>query len=326
MSRIPTKDRKSPGRLKAWLTIASGPLFLISFMAVAAHFGALPGFGGLVSALWSIAVAICIAIVIRGRKMMAVDAATLLEHDKRPLILYLRPFSKDGQFPLQKGLARLRSKRRLKLQGWTIATYEEQVAHALRKVGPFVAIGDPKKPLPELGAARMWVDDPEWQGTVRDLVARAGLIFMQIGESEGFCWELDQVVKTADPHKLILGLPFAGKGGEKARQTQYENFRMKSLTVLPKPLVEKPADALFLYFDESWTPHLLVTYKWIQLPDHSPEGHSSGILQLKALKELHSEFMLVSTPYWVRGGVLMAIVMIVWVSMVFVALKYLFRP
>lgn len=301
MSNIHTNHRKSHGRLKAWLTIASGFLLLISFMAGATYFGILPGIGGLVSTLWSIVIAISVAIVIRGRKMMAVDAASLLKHDKRLPILYLRPFSKDGEFPPQRGLALLRSKRRImKLQYWTPATYEEEVAHALKKVGPFVAIGNPKKHLPELGAAWMWINDAEWQEKVKELIARSGLIFMQIGESEGFLWELGQVVETEKPHKLILGLPFVGKGGEKARQAQYDNFRIKSSGVLPKPLPEKLGGAQFLYFDEGWSPHLFTPYKSALLPQPASTEHTELSLQMRGLKELHSEFMLTSTPYWFR--------------------------
>lgn len=133
--------------------MAAGLLLLFSFMAVATYFGLLPGLGGLATVPWTLFIGLSIALVIRGRRMMAVDAVSLLEHDKRPSIIYLRPFAADKRFPPQRGMALLRSKRKLKLQGWTPATYEEQITHALKMVGPVVAIGSPKESLPELGAA-----------------------------------------------------------------------------------------------------------------------------------------------------------------------------
>ena len=51
-------------------------------------------------------------------------------------------------------------------------TYEERLARTLRKVGPFVAVGDPTERLPLLGAARMYAADEEWQETVDELTAR----------------------------------------------------------------------------------------------------------------------------------------------------------
>jgi hypothetical protein len=148
---------------------------------------------------------------------------------------------------------------------------------------------------------------------------------MQIGESDGFLWELDQVVKSVKPEQLILGLPSASKRGEAARQAQYDHFRSRSLSSFASPLPEKMGAAQFLYFGDGWSPHTLEPYKSSRILQPSI-GHSGGhTLQQMALKELHAEFMLVSTPYWLRYYSLMAIMMVVWVVAVFVILRLLTR-
>ena len=60
-------------------------------------------------------------------------------------------------------------------------------------IGPFVAIGDPKEKLPDLGAARLYVSD-EWREVVIELLARVSLVVMRVATTEAVRWELQQVV------------------------------------------------------------------------------------------------------------------------------------
>ena len=49
-------------------------------------------------------------------------------------------------------------------------THEQRLARTLRKVGPFVAVGDPTEELPLLGAARVYAADEAWQMTLADTI------------------------------------------------------------------------------------------------------------------------------------------------------------
>jgi hypothetical protein len=97
-------------------------------------------------------------------------------------------------------------------------TYEERLARALNKAGPFVAVGDPTERLPLLGAARVYADDSQWVETVDDLTARAGMIVIHAGESRGVAWEVRHVIDLDDPERVILSLPLQGKRKERSRQ------------------------------------------------------------------------------------------------------------
>ena len=85
--------------------------------------------------------------------------------------------------------------------------YEDRLARALRKVGPFVAIGDPTERLPLLGAVRMYAADEDWQARVSDLIGRAGVVLLHAGGGDGFTWEVRHVVEHGVPERVILSLP-----------------------------------------------------------------------------------------------------------------------
>ena len=53
----------------------------------------------------------------------------------------------------------------------SVRTPEQELADILEHVGPVVAVGKPGEPLPELGAARLYVSHDEWQGKVHDVDA-----------------------------------------------------------------------------------------------------------------------------------------------------------
>jgi hypothetical protein len=47
---------------------------------------------------------------------------------------------------------------------------EEYLRAEILKAGPFVAVGRPGDPLPQLGANRLYVDDADWQAAVLRLM------------------------------------------------------------------------------------------------------------------------------------------------------------
>ena len=57
-------------------------------------------------------------------------------------------------------------------------TEEEQLAEAMKDVGPFVAIGRPGEALPELGAGRPYASHAEWQDQVGQLISKAQLVVL----------------------------------------------------------------------------------------------------------------------------------------------------
>ena len=130
------------------------------------------------------------------------------------------------------------------------------LARTLRKVGPFVAVGDPTEELPQLGAARVYAADEDWQATVDEWTARAGVVLLQTGESEGLAWECS----TWSPSASRARNPVAAAGCKRkgrSPQERYDAFRPRFGDVFPRGLPESIGHCLFAYFNSDWTPRLL---------------------------------------------------------------------
>ena len=78
------------------------------------------------------------------------------------------------------------------------------MAQVMHQIGPFVAIGKPGEPLPELGAARLYVSDDEWQSKVETLLSKSRLIIMRLGKTPGFWWEFERLMQTIPLQKVIF--------------------------------------------------------------------------------------------------------------------------
>jgi hypothetical protein len=70
-----------------------------------------------------------------------------------------------------------------------------------------VAVGQPGEPLATLGAARVYLADHEWKGTVESMVHRAGAVVLQPEFSSGTLWEVELVIRAVDLRRLLLVVP-----------------------------------------------------------------------------------------------------------------------
>lgn len=163
----------------------------------------------------------------RSRQLVAVDAGEQLRLDTRPPVLYLRSFQDDAELfamesdiivqtrvrPLSIGPWRtsgLAGRWRRLTTGWLSSSggrLEEALALVVKPLGPFVAIGAPDEPLPELGAARTYFTNDTWQGAIKRWVDMAGLIVKVAGPTKWIRWELDTIIRQGALSKLIILLP-----------------------------------------------------------------------------------------------------------------------
>jgi TM2 domain len=137
----------------------------------------------------------------RSRRHEAVSAAQAMADDPRPPVLYLRSFQDDGNMllddpgiPGTKALTRAASP----------MSSEEELADILQRIGPVVAIGKPGESLPELGAARLYVDHDQWQSEVGALMRRSALVVVRVGPSPGVLWEIGQALTQIPRERLAL--------------------------------------------------------------------------------------------------------------------------
>lgn len=241
---------------------------------------------------------------LRARKFAAPSAEQVLAADTRPPVIYLRSFQADAATsgPVMSGPP-----------GWVllfpkeIATEEELLARTLNDFGPVVTIGKPGEDLRQLGAARMYVSDQEWQEKVSSLVGNARLVVLRLGQTEGFWWELEHAIRQMNPHQLIVLVPLIR---DKAAR---ETIRRRAEALFPKPLPEFTRSASriagvgslrgYLYFDPDWTAHYVDMTRRIwtmkTLPRFLGFGKPSAKLKY-ALQPVYASHAIAWTPPPVR--------------------------
>ncbi|MGD0479289.1 MAG: hypothetical protein ABSA42_03905 [Terracidiphilus sp.] len=160
-----------------------------------------------------------------------------LEQDRRPPILYLRPFkadkirfssSRQRIFVVVRQLITVLAG--LLFRAWFDATAnksrdsrkksaEEFLVSLLDPLGPVIAIGRPKEKIRPLGAARMYLGD-EWKDVVHEYLKQSQLILMFAGTTTHFAWELQKVIQNERFVPTILILPFF----RRYRQSDVDQF------------------------------------------------------------------------------------------------------
>ncbi len=149
-----------------------------------------------------------------GRRFFSRRADRALRDNTKPPVVYLRQFRADRAdylrfwsagrlyllflfdaaaffgFPLPR---RLHFKR-----------LEEIASEEVDPTTPFIAIGDPRERLPELGAARAYRSDQDWQDTVTDWLGKAGTIILVAAPTKGLQWELHQIIERGLLPRTVL--------------------------------------------------------------------------------------------------------------------------
>jgi hypothetical protein len=96
-----------------------------------------------------------IAILVRSRRYFQATADDLLRVDDRRPILLLRSFGDD-----ENELFVIEGRKLLDF------SLETRLSNYFKDYGPFIAIGSPRDPLPQIGAARAKLSSTEWQNAV----------------------------------------------------------------------------------------------------------------------------------------------------------------
>jgi hypothetical protein len=170
----------------------------------------------------------------RGRKHAALDADAALLNDRRRRIVYLRSFQDDPEMlstewdllvrtgygrakRVQDPIARLFGGMGTKTLTTSGGRLEEILNRIVAPIGPFVAIGAPDEPLPQLGAARGYFTNDTWQSAVIDWVDKAQLIVTVAGPTRWIRWELETILDRNAWPKLLVLLPPSTREDHAAR-------------------------------------------------------------------------------------------------------------
>jgi hypothetical protein len=137
-----------------------------------------------------------------GWKYEVVSAEEALKRDGRPPVVYIRSFKDDDLIVAAKSRI---AKWHTNIFLWTAAvSIEQELALIMNRVGPVVAIGKPGEPLPELGAARLYVGDDQWQAKITEMMKRSRLVIIRGGTTANLWWEIEQAARVLPLRKLLI--------------------------------------------------------------------------------------------------------------------------
>lgn len=125
------------------------------------------------------------------------------EWDARPPIVFLRAFDQDA---LKLKALAIDPLVRLPAGCGEARTMDEILLEHASPYGPVIAVGDPRNPVPPLGAARIYVSDggSGWQHIVSSLVQSANAVVMCPNASEGVNWEIDLLAAAEGRVRVIF--------------------------------------------------------------------------------------------------------------------------
>jgi len=190
----------------------------------------------------------------RGMKYSAPSGGDSLAHDRRQPIVYLRSFADESDDYRLASFLRGAFGLRISADIPPWASQEQLLlAKYLSKIGPYVAIGRPGEPLPELGAHRIYVGG-EWEERILTLLRRARFVVIRAGSTSGLHWELGQIMAALEPSRVLMILPVSRR--------DYLRFRKSAPGPLQRLPERQPIERLVV-FEDDWSPLLLPDRKSI---------------------------------------------------------------
>lgn len=137
-------------------------------------------------------------------------------------------------------------------------TAEERLERHLRRLGTVVAVGRPNERLPPIGAARLYVDDLDWQVLVEDLIHRADLVVIQSGESVGLSWELQTIIMLKEPNAVVVFLESELRKRAGDRAANYRSYRNWAWRHFPLgvPKAAEGSNLIRFSMEPPWAPEL----------------------------------------------------------------------
>ena len=184
--------------------------------------------GALLGPAVMLVVAAMYAMFTRARRVLQPSADVAQQDDPRPPVLFLRSFQDD----------RYKLMERVRVAGVPInqpLRMEEALAVRFHDFGPFLAVGEPGEGLPQLGAARAYLSDDQWQAAVVNWIRGSRLIAMLCGPTHWIHWEMQNIIRFKRLDRVLLLLPPGRKPGSasaRQRQERWDNI-VRSLEQTP---------------------------------------------------------------------------------------------
>ncbi|MEU7649232.1 hypothetical protein [Streptomyces huasconensis] len=209
-----------------WAALALLPVAYVSARAASA--GGEPAVGTDILPIYAVAVFLAMLCLARGNRVcrLYVRAKTSRvvqspdEVQPHTVTLLLRPFHEDHRLLRDQQMFTAKAL----FKGWfSVGVPEEQkICNALDWAGPTIAVGTPGEYLAPDGATRFYLPPipGAWHAPVSKMMARARLVVVILGDSEGLAWELTEAFRVVPPQRLVLVVPVRGTSGYARLQQQ----------------------------------------------------------------------------------------------------------
>ncbi len=171
---------------------------------------------------------------------------------RHPPIFYLRAFSFDDTAAV------------MPVKHWIAPTAEMTLILRMRGYAPVLAIAKPNKDDSALGALRFHVTDARWEEVVKAIVPCSRLVVWVTGSTRGLNWEIEHLVSSLAPHRLLLWPHVNVETADSFRRdwlataarrnAEWRQFVDAHIDVFPKPLPRDITDIRLVAFDADWTP------------------------------------------------------------------------
>jgi hypothetical protein len=175
-----------------------------------------------------------------GLRLRSLNAAALMQKDRRPTVLYLRSFEQDDLLEDSESAFRRGA--------------DEQLLSALHFLGPVIAIGKPTQKIPPLGAARIKMKAADWQAQARELMEGSQLLVLRSGFTEELLWEFGETSRLSKPKPVLICAPIPQEDSVTNTQQQFERFKRalaKSFPSAAAALPDQLANTGYFFFDSS---------------------------------------------------------------------------
>lgn len=189
----------------------------------------------------------------RTGRFYAQKAKELPVHDYRQPVIYLRSFVADKEAT------------KVRVSG---LTEEEQIVGILKDIGPVIALENPREEILAPGAQRISSSNQTWQQRILELMLKAQLVVIRLGDTKSLGWEFAQARRILDPRRLVLIVPlkktfdyddFKSRAeSDLGIDLQHTDFSepigsiLKRILTLGRRFQDYYSFQGFIYFDDSW--------------------------------------------------------------------------
>ena len=198
-------------------------------------------------------------VLIYGKRVLAKkNSVQYLENGMEELgdfVLYLRSFSADEVTRVTPDM--------FEYNGIPFPSFnseEENIERAVRDIGPLIAIAKPNANLPDLGATRLpTFEDDQWQEAIKQLMAKAKLILLRLGNTDFLLWEARLALQQNYANKLAFLIPKGVKAYNAfvADAEQYSSLNFPKYQYAEQKIILPVSLNAIMYFSNSETPVFL---------------------------------------------------------------------